>query len=118
MWQSATNSSPSKTPFAKILPMQKGRIVEKKEEVVKWCRKKLWEVSDEKVAEQVAPMRSQIHLFWGNMLFEKSQLERKLSLPIWKENLDSVVERFKLTGGSEADTLRILKNHCSNETGC
>ncbi|KAL0407227.1 UNVERIFIED_CONTAM: protein CLMP1 [Sesamum latifolium] len=73
------------------------------------------EISPEEAAEQAAVMRSQIHLFWGNMLFERSQIECKLGLPDWKKNLDVAVERFKLAGASEADISTVLKNHCSNE---
>ncbi|OWM85587.1 protein CLMP1 [Punica granatum] len=72
------------------------------------------EVSPEDAAEQAAVMRSQIHLFWGNMLFERSQVECKLGLRGWKDHLDSAVERFKLAGASEADISAVLKNHCSN----
>ena len=62
-------------------------------------------------------MRSQIHLFWGNMLFERSQVECKLELGGWKKNLDAAVERFKLAGASEADISLVLKNHFSNGDG-
>ncbi|KAK4782975.1 hypothetical protein SAY86_007349 [Trapa natans] len=72
------------------------------------------ELATEDAAEQAAVMRSQIHLFWGNMLFERSQVECKLGLGGWKEHLDSAVERFKLAGASEADILVVLKNHYSN----
>ncbi|XP_057795012.1 protein CLMP1 [Salvia miltiorrhiza] len=73
------------------------------------------EISPEEAAEQAAVMRSQIHLFWGNMLFERSQIECKLNLPGWKKNLDVAVGRFKLAGASEADISTVLKNHYSNE---
>ncbi|KAL4339910.1 hypothetical protein GQ457_08G007910 [Hibiscus cannabinus] len=72
------------------------------------------ELSAEEVAEQAAVMRSQIHLFWGNMLFERSQVECKLGMDGWKKNLDTAVERFKLAGASETDISTVLKNHCSN----
>lgn len=72
------------------------------------------EISPEEAAEQVAVMRSQIHLFWGNMLFERSQVECKLGMDGWKKNLDTAVERFRLAGASQADISTVLKNHCSN----
>ena len=59
-------------------------------------------------------MRSQIHIFWGEMLFERSQVECKLGLDSWKKNLDAAVERFKLAGASETDISMVLKNHSSN----
>lgn len=73
------------------------------------------ELSADEAAEQAAMMRSQIHLFWGNMLFERSQVEFKLNMAGWKKNLDTAVERFKLAGASESDIATVLKNHCSNE---
>ncbi|XP_060195963.1 protein CLMP1 [Lycium barbarum] len=73
------------------------------------------EISADEAAEQAAVMRSQIHLFWGNMLFERSQVECKLALDGWKKNLDTAVERFKLAGASESDIATVLKNHCSKE---
>lgn len=72
------------------------------------------DISPEEAAEQAVVMRSQIHLFWGNMLFEKSQVECKLGMSGWKENLDAATKRFKLAGASEADISMVLKNHCSN----
>ncbi|KAI4374055.1 hypothetical protein MLD38_012099 [Melastoma candidum] len=72
------------------------------------------EISPEEADEQAAVMRSQIHLFWGNMMFERSQIECKLGFDGWKEKLDTAVERFKLAGASEADISVVLKNHCSN----
>ncbi|XP_052201849.1 protein CLMP1 isoform X2 [Diospyros lotus] len=72
------------------------------------------EMSADEAAEQVAAMRSQIHLFWGNMLFERSQVECKLGLGGWKSILDDAAERFKLAGASDSDISMVLKNHCSN----
>ncbi|XP_042448394.1 protein CLMP1-like [Zingiber officinale] len=74
------------------------------------------ELSTEEAAEQAAAMRSQIHLFWGNMLFERSQVEFKLGFGDWKKNLDAAVERFKLAGAAEGDISTVLKKHASNET--
>jgi tetratricopeptide (TPR) repeat protein len=72
------------------------------------------EITPEEAAEQAAVMRSQIHLFWGNMLFERSQVECKLGMDGWKNKLDAAVERFGLAGASDADISMVLKNHCSN----
>ncbi|XP_074579394.1 protein CLMP1-like [Curcuma longa] len=74
------------------------------------------ELSAEEAAEQAAAMRSQIHLFWGNMLFERSQVEFKLGFDYWKNNFDAAIERFKLAGASEGDISTVLKKHASNET--
>ncbi|XP_071720078.1 protein CLMP1-like [Rutidosis leptorrhynchoides] len=85
----------------------------KKEDLLK-KKSKINEVSGDEAAEQAAVMRSQIHLFWGNMLFERSQVECKLGLNGWNTNLDTAVERFKLAGASDVDISTVLKNHCSN----
>lgn len=89
-------------------------IISKREELMKRKNKQEGEISTEELAEQAAVMRSQIHLFWGNMLFERSQVECKLGFNGWKEKMDSAVERFKLAGASETDISAVLKNHCSN----
>ncbi|KAI8525034.1 hypothetical protein RHMOL_Rhmol13G0197000 [Rhododendron molle] len=73
------------------------------------------EISAVEAAEQAAMMRSQIHLFWGNMLFERSQVEFKLGLDVWKKNMDDAVERFKLAGASDVDIATVLKNRCCND---
>ncbi|XP_074270175.1 protein CLMP1-like [Silene latifolia] len=72
------------------------------------------EPTPEELAEQAAVMRSQIHLFWGNMLFERSQIEFRLGVDVWRKNLDDAVERFKLAGASEADISTVTSNHSSN----
>ncbi|GFQ07404.1 hypothetical protein PHJA_002884500 [Phtheirospermum japonicum] len=103
--------------------MEEQRVKEskegKKDEVSKRKKKQQGEVGQvevtpEEAAEQAAVMRSQIHLFWGNMLFERSQIECKLGLSGWDKNLDDAVDRFKLAGASEVDISTVLKNHCSN----
>lgn len=73
------------------------------------------ELTPTEAAEQAAVMRSQIHLFWGNMLFERSQVEFKLGVGDWGKNLDAAVERFKLAGASESDINAVMKNHSSKE---
>ncbi|CAN0917302.1 Protein CLMP1 [Linum grandiflorum] len=72
------------------------------------------ELTAEEAAEQASVMRSQIHLFWGNMLFERSQVECKLGTGDWSKNLDAAVERFRQAGAPEADISMVLKNHFSN----
>ncbi|CAM6113393.1 unnamed protein product [Calypogeia fissa] len=51
-------------------------------------------------AEQGAAMRSQINLFWGNVLFEHSQVEYKVGLPSWKELLDAALAKFVSAGAA------------------
>uniref|UniRef100_A0A5B6YW44 PB1 domain-containing protein n=1 Tax=Davidia involucrata TaxID=16924 RepID=A0A5B6YW44_DAVIN len=74
------------------------------------------ERSADEAAEQAASMRSQIYLLWGTMLYERSVVEFKLSLPTWEECLEVSVEKFELAGASPTDIAVMIKNHCSNET--
>ncbi|KAJ3698223.1 hypothetical protein LUZ61_001928 [Rhynchospora tenuis] len=91
----------------------KDPLVSKKEEILRKKREGM-EVTPEEAAEQAAVMQQQIHLFWGNLLFERSQVEYKLGVDRWKSNLDLAVERFKMAGASEEDINVVLKNHGSN----
>eukprot|EP00252_Welwitschia_mirabilis_P021866 TRINITY_DN5726_c0_g1_i3.p1 TRINITY_DN5726_c0_g1~~TRINITY_DN5726_c0_g1_i3.p1 ORF type:complete len:478 (-),score=137.05 TRINITY_DN5726_c0_g1_i3:580-2013(-) len=95
----------------------------KKEEILKRKRKLAGIDADsnddmansaEEAEEQAKMMRSQIHLFWGNMLFERSQVEYKLGLKQWKEHLNVALERFELAGASPVEIEAVLKNHPSN----
>ncbi|XP_010279468.1 PREDICTED: uncharacterized protein LOC104613381 [Nelumbo nucifera] len=74
------------------------------------------DISAEEAAEQSANMRSQIHLLWGTMLYERSLVEFKLGLPGWEECLEVAVEKFELAGASSTDIAVMIKNHCSNQT--
>jgi len=74
------------------------------------------DVSDDEASKQAAKMRSQIHLLWGTLLYERSVVEYKLGLPTWEECLEVAVEKFELAGTSGTDIAFIVKNHCSNET--
>ncbi|KAH9533212.1 hypothetical protein CY35_18G039800 [Sphagnum magellanicum] len=64
--------------------------------------------------DQSSAMRSQINLFWGNVLFEHSQVEYRLDLKSWRKLLDVAVEKFELAGASPEDISEALKNHPSN----
>lgn len=74
------------------------------------------DISEDDATEQAANMRSQIYLLWGTMLYERSVVEYKLSLPSWEECLEVAVEKFELAGASATDIAVMIKNHCSNET--
>ncbi|CAI9092659.1 OLC1v1027969C1 [Oldenlandia corymbosa var. corymbosa] len=74
------------------------------------------ELTPEEAAEQVTKMKSHIHLLWGTLLYERSVVEFKLSLPTWEECLEVAVEKFELAGASPTDVAVMVKNHCSNET--
>lgn len=74
------------------------------------------DLSADEASEQAANMRSQIYLLWGTMLYERSVVEYKLSLPTWEECLEVAVEKFELAGASATDIAVMIKNHCSNET--
>lgn len=76
----------------------------------------LKEISTDEAIEQAANMRSQIYLLWGTLLYERSVVEFKLSLPTWEECLEVAIEKFELAGASSTDIAVMVKNHCSNET--
>ncbi|GFZ08331.1 octicosapeptide/Phox/Bem1p (PB1) domain-containing protein [Actinidia rufa] len=74
------------------------------------------DVSPDEAAEQAANMRSQIYILWGMLLYERSIVEYKLSLPTWEECLEVSVEKFELAGASPTDVAVMIKNHCSNDS--
>ncbi|XP_057511663.1 LOW QUALITY PROTEIN: protein PHOX1-like [Actinidia eriantha] len=74
------------------------------------------DVSADEAAEQAANMRSQIYILWGTLLYERSIVEYKLSLPTWEECLEVAVEKFELAGASPTDVAVMIKNHCSNDS--
>nr|XP_043614119.1 protein PHOX1-like [Erigeron canadensis]XP_043614120.1 protein PHOX1-like [Erigeron canadensis] len=71
---------------------------------------------DDEAAEQAVNIRSQIYILWGTLLYERSVVEYKLSLPSWEECLEVSVEKYELAGASHTDIAVIVKNHCSNGT--
>ncbi|KAK4480171.1 hypothetical protein RD792_013233 [Penstemon davidsonii] len=74
------------------------------------------DISADEASNQAANMRSQIYLLWGTMLYERSVVEFKLTLPTWEECLEVAVEKFELAGALPTDIAVMIKNHCSNET--
>lgn len=74
------------------------------------------EISPDEAADQAANLRSQIYLMWGTLLYERSVVEYKLSLPTWEECLEVAIEKFELAGASQTDIAVMIKNHCSNDT--
>ncbi|XP_073276061.1 protein PHOX1 [Primulina huaijiensis] len=74
------------------------------------------DISADEAAKQAANTRSQIYLLWGTMLYERSVVEYKLSLPTWEECLEVAIEKFQLAEALETDIAVMIKNHCSNET--
>ncbi|PIA28968.1 hypothetical protein AQUCO_06400026v1 [Aquilegia coerulea] len=74
------------------------------------------DISSDREAEQSANMRSQINLLWGIILYERSVVECKLRLPVWKDCLEVALEKFELAGVSPTDIAVIIKNHCANQT--
>ena len=71
-------------------------------------------ISSEEAAEQAPLIRSQIHLFWGNMLYKLSPVECKLGMMDWNKNLGPALERLKLDGTSKAKISILLKYQCLN----
>lgn len=85
-------------------------------EVSKGHRDAPQELTEAETKEQFLVMRFQINLFWGNILFEHSQVQYKLGLPSWKSLLDAAVKKFELAGASPADIAVVMNNHISNST--
>ncbi|KFK43394.1 hypothetical protein AALP_AA1G120500 [Arabis alpina] len=46
---------------------------------------------------------SEMFMIWGNILFERSQLEFETGVQGWEKNLESALEKFKLAGVSETE---------------
>ncbi|KAL5206091.1 hypothetical protein ABZP36_034300 [Zizania latifolia] len=92
-------------------PSQENVVLEKMglEEYIK-------DVSTDDAAEQASNMRSQINILWGMLLYERSVVEFKLSLPMWEDCLMAAIEKFKFGGASATDIAVLIKNHCANET--
>lgn len=90
------------------------RVVQR--EVSKGHRDAPQELTEAETKEQFLVMRFQINLFWGNILFEHSQVQYKLGLPSWKMLLDAAVKKFELAGASPADIAVVMNNHISNST--
>ncbi|KAG0477636.1 hypothetical protein HPP92_012355 [Vanilla planifolia] len=72
--------------------------------------------STDEAAERSSNLRSQVHVLWGTILYERSVVEFNLNLPTWEECLMAAVEKFKLAGASPTDISVMIKNHCANET--
>ncbi|KAK8959719.1 hypothetical protein KSP40_PGU013804 [Platanthera guangdongensis] len=72
--------------------------------------------SADETAENFVNMRSQVHVLWGRILYERSIVEFKLSLPTWEDCLMTAVEKFKLAGASPTDISVVIKSHCANHT--
>ncbi|MCO5554529.1 hypothetical protein L7F22_008058 [Adiantum nelumboides] len=66
--------------------------------------------------EQDVALKSQVYLFWGNILYEHSQVVYRLGFPSWKELLDGAVEKFEIAGASSLDVSTALQKHLSNST--
>ncbi|CAA0829354.1 Octicosapeptide/Phox/Bem1p (PB1) domain-containing protein / tetratricopeptide repeat (TPR)-containing protein [Striga hermonthica] len=71
---------------------------------------------DERAAERATSLSCQIYFLWGTILYERSVVEYKLSLPTWEECLEVAIEKFELAGASSTDIAVMIKNHYSNET--
>ncbi|XP_020965725.1 HSP-interacting protein [Arachis ipaensis] len=76
----------------------------------------LKDISSDEASKKATKMKSQIYLYWGTLLYERSVVEYKLGLPTWEECLEVAVEKFELAGASATDVAVIIKNHCSHET--
>jgi tetratricopeptide (TPR) repeat protein len=67
--------------------------------------------------DQDLAIKPQIYLFWGNILYERSQVEFRLQMPSWKQLLDDAVNRFEVAGASPSDIATALETHLSSSLG-
>ncbi|PPS05491.1 hypothetical protein GOBAR_AA15157 [Gossypium barbadense] len=74
----------------------------------------LKDITADEAAEQAINMSAQINILWGTILYERSNMEFKLGLPVWHECLEVAVEKFEHAGASPTDVAVMVKNHCSN----
>ncbi|VVA90912.1 unnamed protein product [Arabis nemorensis] len=81
---------------------------DKKEEVVSDKIKKQGDGEKEEEA-------SEMLMIWGNILYQRSQVEWEIGVDGWEKNLESALERYKLAGASEADISVFVDDHCSNQ---
>ncbi|KAG6500609.1 protein PHOX1-like [Zingiber officinale] len=73
-------------------------------------------LSSDETTEQGFNMKTQMNIFWGTVLYERSVVEFKLGIPLWKECLMAAMEKFTAAGASPADIAVMVKNHSANET--
>lgn len=73
-------------------------------------------VRDFEQDEMAANMKSRVNVLWGRMLYERSIMEYKLGVSVWRECLEMAVEKFELAGVSHTHIAVMIKNHCSNDT--
>ncbi|KAJ3672911.1 hypothetical protein LUZ60_006285 [Juncus effusus] len=78
----------------------------------------IWSTSLKKVnnAELAGNFGSQIEIFLGTLLYERSVVEFKLGFMSWEECLMESVERFKNAGAGPTDVAVMVKNHPAHET--
>ncbi|MBA0679793.1 hypothetical protein Goari_011542 [Gossypium aridum] len=74
----------------------------------------LKDITADEAAEQAINMSALINILWGTILYERSNMEFKLGLPVWHECLEVAVEKFEHAGASPTDVAVMVKNHCSN----
>ncbi|CAI9296686.1 unnamed protein product [Lactuca saligna] len=75
-----------------------------------------FKLSTDEAVEQAAHLRSQMHILWGTLLYERSVGEFKMDLSAWEKSLAAAVKTFELAVSSPTDLAVTIKNHCSNGT--
>ncbi|KAK9055127.1 hypothetical protein SSX86_026209 [Deinandra increscens subsp. villosa] len=95
-----------------VLRPNKVKLELQKTELGKYVR----DFTQDEMAELAANMRSRVNVLWGTMFYERSMMEYKLGIPVWRECLEIAVEKFELAGASHTHIAVMIKNHCSNDT--
>ncbi|KAK9055134.1 hypothetical protein SSX86_026216 [Deinandra increscens subsp. villosa] len=95
-----------------VLRPNKMKLELQKTELGKYVK----DFTQDEMAELAANMRSRVNVLWGTMFYERSMMEYKLGIPVWRECLEIAVEKFELAGASHTHIAVMIKNHCSNDT--
>ncbi|MCO5613373.1 hypothetical protein L7F22_067649 [Adiantum nelumboides] len=66
--------------------------------------------------KQNAALNTQVYLFWGNILYEHSQVEFRLGLHSWNELLDKAMHKFEVAGVSSSDITMAIHKHLSSSS--
>ncbi|KAF5805133.1 putative PB1 domain, tetratricopeptide-like helical domain superfamily [Helianthus annuus] len=94
-----------------VLRPNKVKLELQKTELGKYVK----DFTQDEMAELAENMRSRVNVLWGTMFYERSMMEYKLGIPVWRECLEIAVEKFELAGASRTHIAVMIKNHCSND---
>ncbi|XP_010535846.1 PREDICTED: uncharacterized protein LOC104811015 [Tarenaya hassleriana] len=62
-------------------------------------------------ADAAEKFKSRLNILWAAILYERSLMEYKLDLPVWKECLDAAMKKFEVAGTCAMDEENYAKNN-------